>query len=64
MSMIAPRVTPLRAPCEADGRQDLALVDDEDVVGRGLGNVALVVQHDGLERARLPGLDLARMLFR
>jgi hypothetical protein len=58
MSMIVDRVTPFRAPCEADGVSRLALVDDEDVVGRGLGDVALLVEHDRLEGAGLLGLDL------
>ena len=41
------------------GQQD-AVADDEDVVARALGDVALLVQHDGFAHARLDALDLGQ----
>src|SRR5476649_1872771 len=37
---------PLEGPMAGRRGQDLALPDDEDVVGGALGHVALVVEHD------------------
>ena len=42
------------------GRMNLAAMHDEDVVAGALGDLALVVEHQGFQAARLGSLDLGQ----
>ena len=47
-------------PESIDGRVELPVLDDEDVVAGTLGDLALVVEHQGFEAAGIGPLDLGQ----
>ena len=63
-SITASRVIPSRMPESIEGVWIAPVLDDEDVVAGALGDLALVVEHQGFEAAGLVPSILARMLFR
>ena len=58
--MTASRVIPSRMPESIDGVWSLPVLDHEDVVAGALGDLALVVEHQGFEAAGLGPLDLGQ----
>ena len=56
--MTALRVTPSRMPALSGGVLQDALLDEEDIVARAFGDLAVVVQHDRFEAAGPDRLDL------